>query len=215
VNDVVGRLPEPLRRIIRIAAWHRRWFAAGCAGLAVAAALGMFAPAGPRVVDVVAAAHDVPAGTVLSRGDLAVVGLLPSTVPGGALRDVATVAGRVVAAPLRQGEPLTDVRLVGASLFGTLEDGLVATPVRLADTDAALLLHAGDIVDVLAASTGRSGVAAAAVVAADVRVLAVPAAADAPSFEDGALVVLATTPATAALLARAAVTSRLSVTIRR
>ena len=215
MNDVVARLPEPVRRIIRLALWHRRWVAAGFAGLAVAAALGALAPAGPRVVNVVAAARDVPAGTVVTADDVVTVGLLPATVPAGIVRNVDDVLGRVVAAPLRRGEPVTDVRLVGASLIGTLDDGLVATPVRIADATVAQLLRPGDVVDVLAASTGRSAIPAARTAAAAVRVLAVPATEDSGSFESGALVVLATTPATAALLARAAVTSRLSVTIHR
>jgi len=214
MNEVVARLPEPVHRLLRLASWHRRWFAAGFAGLAVAAALTALAPAGPHVVHVVAAARDIPPGTVLSDDDVAVVGLLPGTVPTGALRDPVSATGRVVAAPLRRGEPLTDVRLVGPSLLGTLEGGLVATPVRIADAGAVRLLRAGDVVDVLAASTDRSGVAAARAVASDVRVLAVPSPDDS-AFDDGALVVLATTSGTAALLARAGVTSRLSVTIRR
>ena len=72
----------------------------------------------------------------------------------------------------------------------------------------------GDVVDVLA-SSDHAAAATAPVLATGVRVLAVPNAADAVSgLDDGALVVVATTPSTAAVLARAAVSARLSVVIR-
>jgi Flp pilus assembly protein CpaB len=111
---------------------------------------------------------------------------------------------------VRRGEPLTDVRLLGAGLLVEATPGLVATPVRLADPAGAALLSPGDRVDVLAAPADGAA-PAAPTVAADVTVLAVPTEVE-PA--DGALVVLATTPATAARLAAAAVASRLSVTVR-
>jgi hypothetical protein len=86
---------------------------------------------------------------------------------------------------------------------------MVAAPVRLADPATAALLHAGDRVDVLATPTEAAGEAVARTIAADLRVLAVPAADD----TDGALVVLAATPEVASRLAGAAVRSRLSVTV--
>ena len=208
------RLPEPVRAIVRAASWHRRLLAAGCAAAAVAFGLSALAPAPAAVVRVLAAARDLPPGATLSAADVQVVGFPRAVVPVGALRAGVDVTGRVAAGPLRRGEPLTDVRLVGAALFGSLTDaGLVAAPVRIADPGAARLLHPGDVVDVLAASDHSTG--SAPLVAAGVRVLAVPAAGDSTGgLDDGALVVLATTSSTAAVLARAAVTARLSVVIR-
>jgi Flp pilus assembly protein CpaB len=87
---------------------------------------------------------------------------------------------------------------------------LVAAPVRLADPATAGLLHAGDRVDVLAVRTNEPQ-AVAATVASGLSVLAVPAPGE--SDPDGALVVLAATPETAARLAAAAVGSRLSITV--
>jgi pilus assembly protein CpaB len=210
------RLPEPARRLLRHLAWHRRWVAAGATALAVAGGLSVLAPRGPALVRVVAAAKDLPAGAVLADADLATVGLPAGAVPDGAVLSGASARGRVLAGPVRRGEPVTDVRLVGAALVGSLDDGLVATPVRLADAGIASFLRSGDRVDVLAAATGETGPAAAGTVATGVRVLAVPALDDTSvggSLDGGALVVLATTRATAALLARAEVASRLSVTI--
>jgi pilus assembly protein CpaB len=99
---------------------------------------------------------------------------------------------------------------------------VVAVPVRLADAEAARLVRAGDRVDVLAADARPESTASderARTVASGVRVLAVPRPDNdhgfgAPQVSEGALVVLATTADVAGLLARAAVTARLSVTIR-
>jgi Flp pilus assembly protein CpaB len=134
---------------------------------------------------------------------------------GGA---VGALAGRVLAGPVRAGEPITDVRLVGRSLLEGYGDGLVATPVRIADAESARLLRSGDVIDVLAATAAaETGAGEARLVAAGVRVVVVPRAEDSAlgggGFGEGALVVLATTPATATRLASAAVTSRLSLTI--
>jgi hypothetical protein len=110
---------------------------------------------------------------------------------------------------------LTDVRLVGPASLRGLEPGLVAAPVRIADTEAVALLAAGDHVDVLAATV--EGGAEARLVAAGVRVLSVPRPASTgfgAGIGDGALLLLATSSPTAARLAAAAVTDRLSVVVR-
>jgi pilus assembly protein CpaB len=85
----------------------------------------------------------------------------------------------------------------------------VAVPVRVAEPALPLLLQAGDRVDVLA--TSLQGEDTARAVVSDVSVLAVPGVGD---TVDGALLVVAATPAAAARLAAAAVTSRLSVVVR-
>jgi hypothetical protein len=102
--------------------------------------------------------------------------------------------------------------LVGAALLPSGDARLRAAPVRVADAGAAVLLQAGDHIDVLA--TPPDGAGATRVVASDVVVLAVPRAEDAVASDDGALVVVAVPATTAADLAGAAVTARLSVTIR-
>ena len=95
---------------------------------------------------------------------------------------------------------------------GTSEvpDGLVAAPVRLADSGVVGLLRPGDIVDVVAADTrGR-----ASLVAGGVTVLSVPATHDDPLGGDpfgGALVVLAVPSSMGVALAGAAATGPLSL----
>ncbi|HEY9474842.1 MAG TPA: RcpC/CpaB family pilus assembly protein, partial [Mycobacteriales bacterium] len=78
--------------------------------------------------------------------------LPPAAVPAHALTPGTVVAGRRVAGPVRRGEALTDVRLVGAGLAaGLSRSGSVAVSVRLDDPAVAGLLRPGDRVDVLAA----------------------------------------------------------------
>jgi hypothetical protein len=113
---------------------------------------------------------------------------------------------------------LTDVRLVGPGVLRGLAVGTVAAPVRIADAEAAGLLRPGDVVDLLAASAVPDApTGEARLVASSVRVLLSPR----PQrfgmnagLGTGALMLVATSPTTAALLAAAAVTDRLSVVLR-
>ena len=140
------------------------------------------------------------------------------SVPAGVLRAGTQVIGRLLAAPVRQGEPLTDVRLLGPALLTALPDpGLVAVPVRVADgSAAAALVHPGDIVDVLAVDDTDSGRASGrpVTVASAVRVVAVPARGGVAG-DGGGLVVVAADRAQADALAAASVGARLSLALRR
>ncbi|WP_116951644.1 SAF domain-containing protein [Jiangella endophytica] len=198
-----------LQRLSRAAGWHRRLLAAGLAAAAVAFAIQAASPAAPPTVDVVVAARDLPGGAVLADGDLAVAALPPDAVPDEVVAR-AEAAGALLAAPVRAGEPITDRRLLGPGLLDGWGADVVAAPVRVADAGAAGYLRPGDHIDLLA--TALDGAARTDVVAADVPVLTVPPAGDAVLAE-GALVLVAATPAEAADLAAAAVTSRLSFTV--
>ncbi|MBB5786397.1 SAF domain-containing protein [Jiangella mangrovi] len=200
-----------LRHLIRTAGWHRRLLAGGLAAAAVAFAIEAASPAPPDTVDVVVAAHDLPGGTVLSAADLATVGLPASAVPAGVV-DAASAPGALLAAPVRAGEPITDRRILGPGLLDGWDAAgdVVAAPVRVADAGAATYLRPGDRIDLLA--TSLDGVASTSVVAADVPVLALPSAAGS-TLAEGALVLVAASPAQAADLAAAAVAARLSFTV--
>jgi pilus assembly protein CpaB len=203
----VSRFREVSRAVRR----HRALLAAGLLAAAVATALPVVAPTPAPTVEVVAAARDLGPGSPLTAGDLRLVTLTRSSAPTGVLTVTSAAVGRSVAGPVRRGEALTDVRLVGSGLLARGR-GLVAAPVRLADPATAGLLHAGDHVDVLATPTDASTATHdAELVAAGLQVLAVPQPGQVDP--DGALVVLAATPETAARLAGAAVGSRLSVTV--
>ncbi|MDQ1708839.1 MAG: pilus assembly protein CpaB [Frankiaceae bacterium] len=205
-----------LRSVLRLLDRHRRLAAALCAAGSIGAAMSVVAPPPPRTTAVLAAARDLPAGHPLTATDVTSLALPPGAVPAGALTTADQAVGRSAALPVRRGEVLTDVRLSGSALLADVTAGaLVAAPVRIADPAAVALLRAGDRVDVLGA---HEGLDQAAVVAADVLVVAVPdpaAARDSPALEGGALVVVVTSAETSRRLAQAAVVSRLSVVLRR
>ncbi len=195
-----------VRDLRRALSRHRVLLSAGLAAGSVATAVTALAPASAPTTAVVVAARGLGAGVPLTEGDLRTVDLPSGDVPAGALDDPAAALGRLVAGPVRAGEPLTDVRLLGAALLPPGPE--VAVPVRVAERATAALVRAGDVVDVLSAPP--DGGAAGTVVTA-VRVLSVPLAGDDPG--EGALLVLATTRSAAARLAAAAVTGRLSVVV--
>jgi Flp pilus assembly protein CpaB len=190
---------------------HRRLLAALFAAGAAALSLAATHPH-TRGVRVLVAARDLPAGTTLSAGNVTARTFPAVTVPSGAVR---RAEGRVLSGPVRRGEPLTDARLRSGgplSAGGPLSSGApgaVAAPIRLADAAVARLLHTGDRVDVLAANADAP--LPARTVAAAVPVIAVPR--PGPDTDEGALIVVATNRTQAAVLARASVDSRLSVTI--
>lgn len=197
----------PLRDLRRALARHRVLLACGLAAGSVAAGLHAVAPAPLPTVAVVAAARDLPGGTVLAADDLVRVELPEQLAPPAALHDPDAAVGRLVAGPVRAGEALTDVRLLGAALLPAGPE--VAAPVRVAEPATAALVRAGDVVDVLSASP--DGGASATTVVSAVRVLSVPLVAD--DAGEGALLVVAAGRAAAARLAAAAVTGRLSVVV--
>lgn len=213
-DDPVGRWLRDLRRA---ADWHRRLLAAGLLAGAFALGLHTLAPAPPTTVPVLAADRDLPAGQLLARADVAVVRRTPDQVPSGALRNFGAATGATLVSGVRRGELLTDARLLGAGAISDLGHGLVATPVRIADAVSVALVRPGDLVDVLAAGSGEGATGGSArLVAASARVLLVPRADGAratASFGEGALVLLATSGQTAARLAGAAVTDRLSIVL--
>jgi Flp pilus assembly protein CpaB len=209
-------LPGWLREVRRAAAWHRRLLTAGLLAAAVAFALQAVTPSPPPGARVVVAARDLSGGVRVSGTDVTVHRVPRDALPGGALRERADAEGRILVGPVRKGEVLTDVRLVGRSLLEAYGDTLVAAPVRIADAASVRLLHAGDVVDVLAAGADDGG-AGARLVASAVPVVSVPAASGSvlgPTDTSGALVVVVTTDTTAARLAAAAVSQRLSVVLR-
>lgn len=199
-----------LRDLQCAVARYRVLLAAGLAAGAVAAGLTAVAPPPASRVEVLTVARDLPAGAVLTPEDLVVASVPDALLPTGAFFAPAGVVGRSVAGPVRRGETLTDVRLLGAGLLPAGSEGSeVAVPVRVAEPAAAALVEAGDRIDVLAAPP--EGGAAAAVVAAGVRVLSVPALGDDPG--EGSLLVVAAGRPTAARLAAAAVSGLLSVVV--
>ncbi|MER5325687.1 SAF domain-containing protein [Streptosporangium roseum] len=196
-----------MRALRRLLGRRHRLIATAVAALAMACALIGLQP-DTASVTVLAAARDLPSG-VLEAADLKAVALRPDTVPDGAVKPGTAIAGRVLAGPMRRGEPLTDARILGPSLLAAHGPGTVATPVRVADPESARLLSPGDVVDVLAAPSTWEGATPARTVAEDVTVLTAPDG----EADRGALLVLATTSDQAVELASAQAGGHLSITI--
>lgn len=207
-------LPRP-RRPRHLAHTLRRVAAGALAVAALALALRPPPPpaaAAPTTTPVVVAAADLPAGAVLTADDLGTAAWPPDLVPSGAAVDAAALDGRVLAAPVRRGEPLTDARVVGPGLWSRVPLGEVAVPVRLADLAVAALLRPGDRVDVLATVEGSG----TEVVASRALVLAVPGPDEATaglSAAGAGLLVLAVPPDVAGALATATTSGTLTVTL--
>lgn len=212
------REPSPLadrrtrirRAVRRTVLARRRSLAAVSAAIAVLAGLQAARTPGDPTVPVTVAAHDLVSGTKLTSGDVEVRRLPARVVPSGLETHA---VGRTLAAPIRAGEPITDVRLVGPALAAGYP-ARVAMPVRIADADMVGLLQVGDRVDLVAADP-RDGTATYA--ALDVPVLALPSPAsdDRAGSLSGALVVVAAQPDEVGQIAAAAATELLSVVVSR
>ncbi|MDQ1181296.1 SAF domain-containing protein [Rhodococcus sp. SORGH_AS_0301] len=141
----------------------RRILAAALVGLAV---VSTYRTDPSRTeVPVVVTAADLAPGTSLTAADVTLTRVDSSLLADGTLRSVDDAVGRTVAGPVRSGEALTDVRLLGPRLASaTLPSGDARiVPIRLADPELAQLLRAGDVVDVVRAApddTSPSGVIA-------------------------------------------------------
>lgn len=203
------RLLAPLRTIRRAVLARRRPLAALLTAVAVATGLHAAATPPPATVDVVVATRDLPAGVVVEADDLRMAGFAPDSVPAGTSDDPDDAVGRTLAAPLRAGEPMTDVRLVGPALTEGYP-GLSAVPVRLPDAGMADLLRVGDVVDLVAADPQGGS---ATIVATRVPVLAVPATTSEVGATGlpGRLVVVGVTPGDVAVIADASARTFLTV----
>jgi len=216
------------RTLTRAVARHRRGLAALAAGLAAFSALAVLRPAPPTSDAVAVAARDLRGGTRLSATDVASVDLPPDAVPDGAYAPSDAPVDRLLAAPVRRGEPLTDVAVIGPGLASTLPAGTVLTSIQVAATTA-LLVGPGDLVDVVAsragvggagvggAGVGGAGVGGAGVggavdvVASAATVISVPRAGEGSQVR---AVVLAVDESSALAVAEAALIAPLQVLVR-
>ena len=132
------RSPRAVAR--RLLSRYRRPVAAALAGTAVLVTVAAVRPPDAVTVPVVVAGGDLPAGVPLAAADLRVVDVPRACAPVGAERDPGTLSDRVPITELRAGEAVTATRLVGGrdgSAPGAgAGAGLLAAPVRIADSDA-------------------------------------------------------------------------------
>lgn len=199
--------------VVRWVRRNRRGVAATCAALAVLMLGLALLPAPVPTAAVVVAADDLPAGHRLAGADVRVAQVAAELRPAGTTGDPGTLVGRVLAAPVSGGEPVSELRLVAPSGGGWVPPaGTAAIPVRFADAEAAALLSPGMRLDLLlgrAPSDDLMGEAMARVVAEGVLVLGLAEAdaqdglLQAPSLGTGPLVILAATRAQALAIAGA------------
>ncbi|CAB4923937.1 unannotated protein [freshwater metagenome] len=183
-------------------------------------------PPAAESTTVLVARHDLVPGSVLLAGDIAVEPRPAESVPRDSLRLENAAIGHVVSFPVRAGEALSARHVLSSALLEAFGPDTVATPMRLSDDAALALVQAGDVVDVIAARTSdTTDDSSSMVVASHVRVLVI---ASPPTASGGSgmlgsggstggmspVLVIATTPAQALDLARAAVGSRLSLILR-
>jgi pilus assembly protein CpaB len=179
------------------------------AALAVVALVLALSPrAGAAGEPVVVAATDIASGATVRAADLAVRAWPADLAPAGALRDTGAAEGRVLVGAARAGEPLTDVRLVGAGPSPAAGPDGAAVPVRLADAGVAALLVPGSRVDVVTVGARTDQ---PAVLASDATVVAVLPE---ETRGHGRLVMVAMPRATATRVAAASLSDQVAVTLR-
>lgn len=206
----MSRTNSLLRDLLKVARWHRRLLAGVSAAAAVYFGLVALSPTPPQTVAVLGAARDLPGGAVPAASDLRTLQLPAPVVPVGALRPGAEVAKRVLAAPVRSGEALTDARFLSP---GSLAAGLRAYAFRLDDAEIVSLLRVGDRIDLYAATSSAAD--SADELARAVRVIALPSgrASSAGPGSSGALVVIAATTEVVSRIAQATTNARITVAL--
>lgn len=211
-NTLAPRLRQRVMEAVRGPGWRRMALARRIgAGLLATLALVLAIAPGEAGVPVVAAAHDLAPGSRLAVADVVVQRWPAGHLPAGTVSDPQQVDGRVLAGAARQGEVLTDVRLVGPELAARLQSapGSATVPVRLADAEIAGLLVPGSRVDVVTSSTRGEPV----VLAEAAAVLTVLPPGDGPGAR-GRLVLVSMPQAVATRVAVAVLTEQVAITLR-
>jgi hypothetical protein len=192
----------------------RRAAAAGLVVLAGVAALRSN-PEGERTA-VVVAAHDLIPGVALTADDVRIESRLNTTLPDGSQSDTGPVVGATPAGPVRRGEVLTDVRLLGSRLAAAAAgpDARIV-PLHLADNAVVDLVRAGDVVDILAApqSDASNSAAESRVVATGAVVVLVSAKSKGATAANDRVVLVALPAAAANAVAGAALVDTVTLTL--
>lgn len=136
---------------LRLVRLRRRWVAAACAAISMAAALHVLRPPEPPSVPVLVARGDLSAGSTLRDADVEVARVSADVVPTGAYTARRSAVGRSLTGPMRAGEVVTDVRILHPGLLAGYPAGSALSTVRVADAATLVGVRTGDLVDVVAA----------------------------------------------------------------
>jgi Flp pilus assembly protein CpaB len=148
---------RPSRR--RLRGWlnrNRRLIAALLFCIPAGLTVQQLTPAPADTVAAFAAAADLPAGKALEPGDVSRISVPPGLVPAGSPGSEAAFEGKQLAAPLRQGQLLTDAQILGPGLLAGSPPGSAAVPLRMADPASIQLVSPGQLVNVVL--TGGNGI---------------------------------------------------------
>lgn len=178
---------------------HRRALVAIFSGIAVWSVVTAMT-AEPDRVSVLVAARDLPSGSEIRTPDLMEVGLPEEAVPDKVVTRE-HLRSRVVAGPMRRGEPFTDRRVIDPRDLG---EGEQLATLEIPRATAALV-RVGDIVDVVSVDPATSD--EMSTVARRTRVITVSAAGD----HGSAGIAVAARPEVARAIAQATVRSVLTV----
>lgn len=136
------------------------------------------APQSPRdLIQVVAAARDLPIGNLVRADDLKMVALERKDLPREALLKTADAVGRAVAVPIAASEPILARKLAakgsGEGLTALIEPGMRALSVQVNEiSGVAGFIQPGTRVDVLFTRVFSNGDAATTTILQNVRVIA-------------------------------------------
>jgi pilus assembly protein CpaB len=143
------------------------------------------APRTEKTVAVVAAARDLPAGTLLRNGDLKTIALRANDVPRTAIFNVKSALNRPLLLPVNAGELITLTKVGATGIEGlpaTIEMGKRAVTVPINDSSGvAGLIPPRAHVDVLFTRPGSASEALTSTIIEDVVVLAVGHVTDIPN----------------------------------
>jgi len=134
------------------------------------------APQQDRKVQVVAASHDLPLGTLLRKQDLKLVPHLERDVPKGVVFQTKDAESRVLLVPMNANEPVLQSKLSAPTavegVSSTIDPGYRAVSVTITDASGvAGLVQANSRVDVLFTRPGTMAEATTSIILQNVKVL--------------------------------------------
>ncbi|WP_313812756.1 RcpC/CpaB family pilus assembly protein [Glutamicibacter sp.] len=175
------KIPRPKLRPARtrseLLRRYRRPAGIACLLLAAAAALNLLASGQLGQRSVVVAVGDLPAGAVLTSGDVQLQQIPADANDRQLITNAQDLIGQRLAIAVPAGTALRDFLLVGPQLLTGSPQGTVAVPIRLSDAATVALIHPGQLVDiVLTTGDGFENEIRSETIAKSVAVLWVPAA---------------------------------------
>jgi pilus assembly protein CpaB len=136
------------------------------------------APRTEKMVPIVAAAHDMPAGTRLKKTDVRMLNAVEKDIPKTAIRDLPSVLDRPLLFPVNTNEPLSTAKVASVGgpegLPAMIEHGKRAISVPVTDsTGVGGLIQPRAHVDVLFTRTGSMAEAVTTTILEDVVVMSI------------------------------------------